>query len=499
MKLDCTSGNISEDKADAAVIFVSAYQKISDSRLKQIDRASSGAVTTLLDTEEFTGKMGEVAQLLHPDGFRVARIILVGLGDKRSLTPESYRKAAGTVSRFKGLEASGSALLSLGDTKDPICFQAAVEGYFLGSQRILEYKTGDSAVDKNRLRSIRFLLADKKALVRVSKAIERGQIMAEGQMMVRQLATKPSNRLTPKMFASEAQRLAKKHGFSCKILDKKEIEREKMGALLSVAQGSIEEPRFAILKHNGGRTGHPPVVLVGKGVTFDSGGISLKQALNMHEMKGDMTGAAIVLATVVTASRLALPINLVALMPMTENMPSGTATRPGDIINSRKGLTIEIINTDAEGRLILADALDFANKFKPQAVIDIATLTGACLFSLGYEGAPIFGNNRRVLDQIKVASETTSERVWEFPLWEEYGEAMKSPVADLVNSGGRDAGTCKAAAFLERFIGDWPWAHIDVAYVDIETKGRAYIPKGVTGIGLRLLVELLSKWKKPGR
>ncbi|MEA3296373.1 MAG: M17 family metallopeptidase, partial [candidate division Zixibacteria bacterium] len=229
---------------------------------------------------------------------------------------------------------------------------------------------------------------------------------------------------------------------------------------------------------------------------FDSGGLSLKKADTMPEMKGDMTGAAIVLCTIVAAARLKLPVNLVGLMPLAENMPSSKATRPGDIISTRKGLTVEIINTDAEGRLILADALDYANEFKPQAVIDIATLTGGALYVLGYSGAPILGNNSKLMDRIRTASESTAERVWEMPIWDDFRKAMKSDIADLVNSGGKAAATMTAAAFLENFIGDWPWAHIDIAYVDIEPKGRPYIPKGNTGIGLRLLLELLSNWKK---
>ena len=232
-------------------------------------------------------------------------------------------------------------------------------------------------------------------------------------------------------------------------------------------------------------------MLVGKGVTFDSGGISLKPGQDMHEMKGDMTGSAVVIAAMITAARLKLKINLVALTPLTENMPSGHATRPGDIVVSRQGKTIEIINTDAEGRLILADALDYANKFKPQAVIDVATLTGAALYVLGYAGAPIMGNNTKLLDRISAAADVTAEKVWAMPIWDEHRDQMKSGIADLVNSGGRAAGTIAAGAFLENFIGDWPWAHIDIAYVDIEHGGKAYIPKGATGIGLRLLTEVL--------
>lgn len=499
MTFNYITGPLEEIKVDTIVLFVPAYKKTTNPSLKRLDKASGMAVTTLLDSEEFTGKQGENAVLYSPDGYQSRRIILAGLGEKSDLCPDSFRQAAGTVSRHKGLSGSAKAAFYFDKYDNEAFFQAAIEGYLLGAYTLLEYKTGEGKVDKRKIKSLTFAVAGAKSLKKMTRAIERGQIIAEGQLMVRDLASAPANMLTPRILAAKAEKLARTHKLSCKVLDEKQIAKEKMGALLSVARGSKEPPRFIALQYKGGRAGQAPVVLVGKGVTFDAGGISLKQALNMHEMKGDMTGAAVVLSTIVTAARLKLPINLVSLIPATENLPSGTATRPGDIITSRKGLTIEVINTDAEGRLILADALDYANEYKPQAVLDIATLTGATLYSLGYAGAPIFSNRRTIISQLQAAAGATAERVWEFPIWDDYREGMKSRIADLVNSGGRDAGTCKAAAFLENFIGDWPWGHIDIAYVDLEPSGKPYIPRGITGIGLRLLIELLSHWKKPGK
>jgi leucyl aminopeptidase len=330
----------------------------------------------------------------------------------------------------------------------------------------------------------------------MEKAVSRGTVIGEGQMLVRKLASTPSNDLTPTLYAEKAKELAKQYGFECRVLDEAAIKREKMGAFLAVTRGSEEPPRFIILTYKGGPENQKPIVLVGKGITFDSGGISLKPGLNMHEMKQDMAGSAVVVGTVVTAARLGINRNIIGLVPTCENMPSGHATRPGDIVRSRKGKTVEIINTDAEGRLILADALDYAGKFDPQAVIDIATLTGAALYILGYAGAPILGNNESLLDRIREASASTAERVWPLPIWDDQREQMKSEIADLVNSGGRPAGTAAAAAFLENFIGEWPWAHIDIASVDLEPKGKPYIPKGASGFGVRLLTELLSNWKK---
>ncbi|MBN1213545.1 MAG: leucyl aminopeptidase, partial [candidate division Zixibacteria bacterium] len=401
------------------------------------------------------------------------------------------------ISRMKTVKNSKKLALSFKGFENPAFCQAALEGFFLGSYKMLDFKTGEARQDVTKVSEMSFLIERKTGLKRLEKAVRKGEIIAEGQLLVRQLGYTPGNYLTPAVYAEKALALARKYHINCRVLDEKAIIKEKMGALLAVGKGSSESPRFIIMSYKGRADNQAPIVLVGKGITFDAGGISLKPALNMHEMKNDMSGSAVVLATVITAARLKLPRNLIALMPTAENLPSSTAVKPGDIIRTRKGLTVEVINTDAEGRLILADALDYANTFKPQAVVDIATLTGAALYVLGYEGAPILGNNKKLLEQLKAAADNTAERVWEMPIWNEHREMMKSSIADLVNSAGKPAGTIAASAFLENFIGGWPWAHIDIAYMDMEPKGRPYIPVGVTGFGLRLLVEMLLNWKKP--
>jgi leucyl aminopeptidase len=491
-----TSDKIQNLDADSLVLFVPVFDKIKDRPVKELNEATCGGVETLLDSKEFTGQEGEVASVLQPQGYKAKRVILVGLGEEKKLNPDSFRRAAGTVSRFKGLMRSKTVAFGLVDQDDKRIFQATIEGYLLGSYQLLEFKSKEVEEGRHLLSKINFVVDDPRRLRMVQAAVERGVVIAEGQLLVRRLSFTPGNYLTPTKLAETAQELARTHKFTCRVLDKEAIEKEKMGGLLAVSKGSIEPPCFIVLKYNGGRAGQSPVVLVGKGVTFDAGGISLKDKLDMHEMKGDMAGAATVIAAFVTAARLKLPLNLVGLIPTTENMPSGSATKPGDVVTMRKGLTVEIINTDAEGRLILADALDYANKFNPQAVIDIATLTGGALYVLGYSGAPILGNNHQLLDRIKEASNATAERVWEMPIWDDHRERMKSPIADLVNSGGKPAATITASAFLENFVGDWPWAHIDIAYCDLERNGKPHTPKGATGFGLRLLVELLSNWKK---
>lgn len=493
MRFECTSGKPEGLRTDTLVLLVPAFSKLTDRQLRALDTATRRAVSTLLASEEFTGKEGEILLLLQPQGFRAARVLLAGLGESTGLTADSFRRVAGSISRQKCLQNVPRVAFHLGVYDQPAYTQAVVEGLLLGGAPAVTFKTGRAA--KPKLIEVTLNFASRSALGAARSAAQRGQIIAEGQLLVRRLAFLPANKLTPRQYVRELQELTRRHRISCRVLDEKGIAREKMGCLLAVSQGSAEPPRFVILQYRGRKDNQRPVVLVGKGVTFDAGGISLKPAQDMHEMKGDMTGSAIVLSTLIVAARLKLPLNLVALMPLTENLPSGTALRPGDVITSRKGLTIEVLNTDAEGRLILADALDYANNFKPQAVVDIATLTGAALYVLGYAGAPVIGNHAPLMDRLRAASAASAERIWEMPLWDDFRDAIKGSVADLVNTGGKPAGTITASAFLENFIGDWPWAHIDIAYVDIEKSGRPYIPKGATGIGLRLLVELLSKWK----
>lgn len=496
MQFKYSAEQIESLKVDTVVCFSHAGTGASGAALKSVDKASGGVIAGMFKSGEFTGKSGQIAQLGKIDGFACSRFLIVGLGSDGSVDPDNYRKAMGTLSRYRALDYSTSAAIVIDGKMNKGAYQAAVEGYLLGSFKHLDYKTTAAAKRESRLKSLTFVVDQKKNLKVLQSAVERGIVIAEGQLLVRQLAQTPSNDLTPALYSRKVSDLAKQHHFSCKVLDEKAIAREKMGGLLGVSKGSAEPPRFMILQYNGGRQGQKPIVLVGKGVTFDAGGISLKPAANMHEMKQDMAGSAVVVATIVTAARLRIKQNLIALIPATENLPSGTATRPGDILRMRKGLTVEIINTDAEGRLILADALDYANEFKPQAVIDIATLTGASLYILGYSGAPILGNDEDLLNRLNDAADETAERVWPLPIWDDHREQMKSPIADLVNSGGKPAGTIAAAAFLENFIGDWPWAHIDIAYVDLEPAGKPYTPKGATGFGCRLLIEVLSNWKK---
>jgi leucyl aminopeptidase len=318
---------------------------------------------------------------------------------------------------------------------------------------------------------------------RVGAAIGAGHTFARGIQVL------PGNICTPSYLANTARELAQRHGFEVTILDEAAIVREKMGALLSVAQGSAEEPRFIALEYKG--EGGAPVVLIGKGVTFDTGGISIKPAQNMEDMKYDMSGAAAVLGTFEALGRLKPKVHVVGLIPSTENMPSGTAVKPGDVITSHLGKTIEVINTDAEGRLILCDALSYARRYQPAAVIDIATLTGAIVVALGHTAAGVMGSDEKLVEEVRAAGERAGERTWPLPLWEDYRDLMKSDIADVKNAGGRPAGSISAGWFLREFVDGFPWAHLDIAgtaYSDRDDPARV---KGPTGMGVRLFTEFV--------
>jgi leucyl aminopeptidase len=373
---------------------------------------------------------------------------------------------------------------------------AAVLGVLLGLYRYLPYKT----VDRGEIKELRsFTLVEPAAARRKAflDAAAEAQAVAGAVSFARDLVSAPGNEMTPDRMAREARAMAKGRGLAAKVLDEPALRKLGMHALLGVARGSAEPPRFIVLEHRGGKKGDAPVVLVGKGITFDSGGLSLKPAENMGEMKDDMSGGAAVLAALRAAADLRLPLNVVGLVPAVENMPDGKAYRPGDILGSLSGQTVEVMSTDAEGRLILADALTYARRFRPAAVVDLATLTGACVVALGDLGTGLFGTDAELNGRIKAAAEATGDLVWEMPLWEDYVELIKSDAADWKNTGGRSGGAITAALFLKQFAPEAPWAHLDIAGPAWAKKDRPLVPKGAAGVGVRLLVEMLKNWSKP--
>ncbi|MFQ5417533.1 MAG: M17 family metallopeptidase, partial [Myxococcota bacterium] len=328
-------------------------------------------------------------------------------------------------------------------------------------------------------------------------------VLAECQNLARQLSNEPGNALPPAAVASAASKMAREVGLRCRVFDVAEMKRRKMGAILAVGQGSTHPPRMVVLEHNAparrsksGGPRRPTVCLIGKGVTFDSGGISIKPSAAMDEMKHDMSGAATVIGVLRACALLKLPLHVVGILGAAENLPSGTAYRPGDILTSASKKTIEVLNTDAEGRVVLADALHFARtEYEPVAMVDVATLTGACVVALGNHASGLFGNEERLIEHLRRAGEVTAERVWPMPLWDGHRKAVESTVADVKNVAGREAASSTAAAFLAAFVGDTPWAHLDIAGTGWTSKTGPYQQRGATGVGVRLLVEALQTWK----
>jgi leucyl aminopeptidase len=459
------------------------------SSLSGLDRATGGVIGRLLGSGDFTGKKDETA-ILYPSGTTL-RLLLVGLGKGDEVDRGGLRGAAAVAGkRARSLGVPRAAFYlppeSRGKVNPAEAAQMVAEGL---AQGVWQYNEMKKPGEDRKPPLERVDILAPEAPSEMKEGHRTGAAIGAGQTLARSIQVLPSNVCTPTYLADTARELAQRHGFEITILDKAAIQQEKMGALLSVAQGSAEEPRFIALEYRG--TEGPPVVLVGKGVTFDTGGISIKPAQNMEDMKYDMSGAAAVLGTFEALGRLAPKAHVVGLIPSTENMPSGTAVKPGDVITSHLGKTIEVINTDAEGRLILCDALSYARRYQPAAVIDIATLTGAIVIALGHAAAGVMGSDDALVEEVRAAGERAGERVWPLPLWEDYRDLMKSDIADIKNTGGRPAGSISAGWFLREFVDGFPWAHLDIAgtaYTDREEPTRV---KGPTGIGVRLFTELV--------
>jgi leucyl aminopeptidase len=461
-------------------------EKVADAQLVRFDQALDGAVSALFLDREFTGALNKVKQLHTLGKTAPERLLLVGLGSRRDFVPERMRQALGTAAGV--LRTSFLPACSILVPAAPELTRAAAEGFFLGSYCFNQYKTVQD--EGSGIETATFLLQGSGE-ADASRAIAEAMRLSEAVRFTRDLVSQPGNVATPAYLAEKASEMAARFDIPCHVWERDEIERRGMEALLAVGRGSRQQPRFITLDYRAGGEKRRPVVIVGKGVTFDSGGISLKPREGMERMKDDMAGAAVVMGTLMAAASLGLPLNLVGLIPTVENMPDGQAYKPGDVIRSKAGKTIEIVNTDAEGRLILCDALHHARSYRPAKVIDLATLTGACIVALGNLATGMLGNDEGLMRELRKAGEVTGERVWQLPLWDEYGDLLKSDIADLKNAGGPTAGTITAAWFLKNFVGNMKWAHLDIAGTAWEEKGRHYLTKGATGTGVRLLVEYL--------
>jgi leucyl aminopeptidase len=462
--------------------------------LAELDRATGGAVTRAITSGDFKGKRDESA-LLYATGGKVERVLLVGMGKAAEVARTSVRRAAAVAAkRARALGAKRLAFAVAPEARNGLSGrdlgQVVAEGAAQGAWAFTELKAAPEE-PKPEVESVA-IVCDPKEAKEVAAGQRVGDAVAAGHGLTRNLQMQPGNVCTPSYLAERAKQLADAYGFTLTVLDRAALQKEGMGALLAVAQGTVQEPRFIVLEHRGGGDA-APVALVGKGVTFDSGGISIKPAQNMEEMKFDMSGAAAVLGTFEALGRLRPKLNVLGLIPATENLPSGTAVKPGDVVKSHLGKTIEIINTDAEGRLILCDALSYVRRFRPAAVLDIATLTGAVVVALGHGAIGAMGNDDALVAEVREAGERAGERCWPLPLWDEYRDLLKSDIADVKNSGGRGAGTIAGGWFLREFVNGFPWVHLDIAgtaYTDSEGPHQA---KGPTAVGVRLFTEFILK------
>ncbi|HEV3153326.1 MAG TPA: leucyl aminopeptidase [Candidatus Baltobacteraceae bacterium] len=459
---------------------------------KTIDGDLNGELEEILSSGEIKGKLTEIS-LVHAYGKPYKRVLLIGLGEADKFEPWMLARYAGAAVRYLGrrnVRDVAFVLPAQAKGNEVACASFLVEGATAGEFDTSIYQKDP---DKRSGADTVVILSEGLDEAALRKGVERGQILGEAVNFARRLAITPANDMTPTILAEEASKAAQEAGLTVDVLDEARCRAEGMGSFLSVAQGSAQPPKFIVLTYNGDPGSKELLALVGKGITFDTGGISIKPADRMEEMKYDMSGGAGVIATMRALGKLKPKINVVGIVPATENMPGGKATKPGDIFTAMNGKTIEVINTDAEGRLILADALCYANKLGATKIVDTATLTGACVIALGHAASAAVTNNDEFINAFLAAAKPTGERYWHMPLYEDYSSAMKSDIADLKNTGGRAAGTLTAAAFLKAFAGETPWIHIDIAgtaYLDSESAWQA---KGPTGTPVRAFISFVEQ------
>ncbi|MBI5073221.1 leucyl aminopeptidase [Candidatus Woesearchaeota archaeon] len=463
----------------------------------KIDDLFQGALSTAVHEDEEFHVNSKSFTTLSLGKVHAKRIILASLGDPEKVTLDALRKFAGKC--VKGLSQYMekdfmmlSPCYALKDISVEDAYAAFTEGAVLSSYLYDEYKTQTKAKNKKPQQLFFYLDANENHAI-VQKAVERATLVCTHANIVKDLANGPSNVVTPAYLVETARKYSKKFGLRLTVLNDNDMRKQGMNCLLAVSQGSSQKPALIALEYRGAK-GKAPIALVGKGVTFDSGGINLKPTGSIENMKEDMTGAAVVLNTICAAAALQLPLNLVCIVPTVENMPSGTAVKPGDVVKASNGKTVEIMNTDAEGRLILSDALVYACKYKPEAIIDVATLTGAAFVALGKSVTPVLGNDSAIISQLIAAGTAVHERCWELPLFEDFSDSIKGDVADIKNLGGAkgEAGTIAGAVFLKEFVGDTKWAHLDIGGTSWTDSENDYLQKGSTGVGVRLLVKYLE-------
>ena len=499
MDINAFNRDISRTDAGAIVIGVFEDQAHLEGDAVLVDGALDGAISRLLNSGEIKGKFKQIAVLYSLGKLPAVRIAVVGLGKKEELTTERLRSLFAEACR--GLQKAGAssiATLPLGAKSAAIesltSAQVLTEGAMLGLYAFRRHLTAPA---ENDVKEISIVDSDNDRLPALEEGVRRGKIVAGATIMARDLVNEPANYMTPTDLANAALELGKRQGIEVSVIEKQQARELGMGAFLGVAQGSEQPPKFIVLRHQGRDTSDIDIALVGKGITFDSGGISIKPTEGMGEMKGDMAGAASVLGAISAVAQLGVPLNVMAIIAATENLPGGTALKPGDVLTSITGKTIEIVTTDAEGRLTLADAIGYARRLGAKMIVDVATLTGGVRVALGDICTGAFGNDQDLMDKVVTAGNDAGERAWQMPMFEEYKEQNKSDVADIKNSGGRNASSITAAQFLAEFAGDTPWVHLDIAATSMSEKDRGYLVKGATGVPVRTLVNLLGALARP--
>ena len=480
---------LAPEKARTGALVLGVFAGHSPARAAQLaDRAAKGALKRALAQGDLAAKAGSTLLLQSLPGLAAERVLLVSLGKRDDYGVGAFRDALrGAASALKSVGAKDAALyvsdFSVGARGLPWAVRNAVLAFRDAYYRFEQLKTQKKAPEP-RLASITLSVARAPLTAPLQAALKEAVATADGVDLARTLGNLPPNICTPSYLADEARKLARQFKLEVRVLERADMEKLNMGALLSVTAGSRQPPKLIVLRYSGASRKKRPIALVGKGITFDTGGISLKPAAEMDEMKFDMSGAGSVLGAIRALAGMRAPVNVVGVVPACENMPGGAATRPGDVVSTHSGQTVEILNTDAEGRLILCDALSYSARFDPEAVIDIATLTGACVIALGHVASGLFANDQRLADAIRAAAEDAWDRVWQMPLWEDYQEQLRTNFADMANVGGRPAGSVTAACFLARFTRKLRWAHLDIA----GTAWRSGRDKGSTGRPVPLLV-----------
>ncbi|HEY3328060.1 MAG TPA: leucyl aminopeptidase [Novimethylophilus sp.] len=492
MEFSIKNGNPEKQRNACVIVGVFEHRKLSDAAAA-IDRAADGYLSAILRRGDMDGKLGSTLLVHNVPGTLCERVLLVGCGKEREFQERAYRQAV--QASIQALDGTGA-----GDAASFLA-ELSVRRRDLGwrVEQMVEVTSGSvyrfahpACKKPEEYRGLSRLVINvpqRNDLKRVDMALKRGLAIAGGARLAKDLGNLPGNICTPAYLAEQAGELARSYGLQLEVLERADMEKLGMGSLLSVARGSRQPPKLIVLQYRKGKASQKPVVLIGKGITFDAGGISLKPAGEMDEMKYDMCGAASVLGALKAVAELGLPVNLVVVIPTCENLPDGDANKPGDIVTSMSGQTIEVLNTDAEGRLILCDAMTYAERFEPETVVDVATLTGACVIALGHHATGLFGNEDGLVKELANAGDEAFDRAWPMPLWDEYHEQLKTNFADVANIGGRPAGSITAACFLSRFAKKFDWAHLDIA----GTAWRSGKDKGATGRPVPLLTHFLLK------